>query len=533
MANIHGSEGADKSTSGYQYLSNDLRGTELADNIYGYGGNDVLLGDKGNDLLDGGAGADSMEGSLGDDTYIVDNVGDSVVDDDYTYTATTGNNAGYDIVKSYIDYTLPTNIEELQLFNSYLAIFGAGNSLSNKMTGNLFDNVLSGLGGDDTLWGLDGADQLFGGTGRDTLYGGHHHDRLYGGSENDVLLGENGNDILDGGSGSDVMRGGVGDDTYTVRETGDQVIESASQGHDTVFSNLGNYTLTTNVEDLVLEFGVINGTGNSLRNQIVGTDDTNIIKGLGDNDVLYGMGGMDTLDGGTGADTMHGGTQNDIYLVDDADDVVVENTGEGVDKVESKVSYNLTANVEKLELFGQAANGTGNSLDNQILGNAYDNTLAGGIGEDSLFGRSGRDDLRGGSGHDTLYGENDNDTLNGGVDNDTLYGGTGTDKFVFDTSLGTFKDGNVDTIGDFNAADDTIWLDNSIFTALAAVDIRTLSSSEFRLGTGAQDSSDRIIYNGATGALLYDSDGSGTAAALQFASVAPGLAITDQDFVIF
>lgn len=531
MAIIHGTGGADQIQKYNGTLG--LWGTDDADSIYGYGGNDDLFGGKGDDLLDGGTGADTMQGSLGDDTYIVDDAGDVVIDDDFVYNEGFGGNAGYDIVKSYVNFTLGVQFEELQLLNSYLAIFGTGNDTANTISGNLYDNILSGRGGDDTLRGLDGADQIYGDIGADTLYGGEDSDRLYGGADNDTLLGENGNDILDGGAGADIMRGGLGDDTYTVREIGDQVIESAGQGHDTVFSNIGNYTLTVNVEDLVLEYGVINGTGNALANQIVGTEDANIITGLGGNDVLYGMGGTDTLDGGVGADMMLGGAGNDVYLVDDAGDVVVEISGEGVDKVEARISYVLGTNVENLELFGLATNGSGNTLDNEILGNAYANTLAGGIGADRLFGQSGRDKLFGGDGRDTLNGGSDTDTLDGGAGNDMLIGGTGADKFVFATSLGTFKDSNVDSIGDFNITDDSIWLDNSVFTALAAVDIRTLTASEFRVGTGAQDSSDRIIYNSATGGLLYDPDGNGAAAALQFASVTPGLAITDQAFVIF
>jgi Ca2+-binding RTX toxin-like protein len=36
----------------------DLHGTDLADRIYGLGGDDALVGLRGDDLLEGGAGAD-------------------------------------------------------------------------------------------------------------------------------------------------------------------------------------------------------------------------------------------------------------------------------------------------------------------------------------------------------------------------------------------------------------------------------------------------------------------------------------------
>jgi serralysin len=93
---------------------------------------------------------------------------------------------------------------------------------------------------------------------------------------------------------------------------------------------------------------------------------------------------------------------------------------------------------------------------------------------------------------------------------------------------------NVDAITDFSAADDFIVLDTAVFTALAPPDLflRDLTAAEFRIGTAAQDATDRIIYNGVTGDLLYDSDGVGGAAAIRFAAVTPGLALTNLDFLV-
>ena len=41
-----------------------------------------------------------------------------------------------------------------------------------------------------------------------------------------------------------------------------------------------------------------------------------------------------------------------------------------------------------------------------------------------------------------------------------------------------------------------------------------------------------FIYNSSTGALLYDADGNGAAAAVQVATVDPGLALTNNNFAI-
>jgi Ca2+-binding RTX toxin-like protein len=308
---------------------------------------DTLTGTAGNDYIDGSTGADTMSGLAGNDVYIVDNINDVVIEN---------SGEGTDRVNSTVDYTLPSNVEDLWLVGT-ADVSGVGNALGNTMWGNSGANSLTGLGGDD---------------------------------------------YLDGGTGADTMAGGTGNDTYWVDNSGDVVTENAGEGNDTVESSSASYTLTANVENLILIAGKgsINGTGNELDNAITGNE--------GDN-VLIGAAGNDTLDGGTGADTMVGGTGDDTFYVDNAGDVVTENPGEGTDIVISTLAnYTLADNVENLSLgknyyTSENLNGTGNALDNTIRGNQGDNVLDGAGGDDTLVGGDGNDTLIGGTGHDTFY----------------------------------------------------------------------------------------------------------------------------------
>jgi len=59
-----------------------------------------------------------------------------------------------------------------------------------------------------------------------------------------------------------------------------------------------------------------------------------------------------------------------------------------------------------------------------------------------------------------------------------------------------------------------------------------LSANAFFIGAVAHDADDRIIYNDATRALLFDADGNGAGAAVQFATFSTGLALTASEFVI-
>jgi Ca2+-binding RTX toxin-like protein len=161
---------------------------------------------------------------------------------------------------------------------------------------------------------------------------------------------------------------------------------------------------------------------------LLGLGGADTLRGNEGNDLLVGDSGNDLLIGGPGNDTMDGGTGDDSYLVESAGDVVVEQPGEGIDRVTSQISYTLGAHVENLSLGGAAAvNGTGNDLGNSIIGNSADNQIAGLSGNDRLEGRLGNDTLDGGDGADILRGGDGDDELLGGADDDRMEGGNGED----------------------------------------------------------------------------------------------------------
>ena len=174
-------------------------------------------------------------------------------------------------------------------------------------------------------------------------------------------------------------------------------------------------------------------------------------------------------------------------------------------------------------------NAVGTSGADTITGSNKTNILYGRGGNDTILGRGGHDLIDGFSGNDRIYGDGGNDILSGGAGQDTLTGGSGYDFFAFESKLSKTA---VDTITDFSVKSDTILLWKKIFKVEAAAD-GLISSDAFWIGSKAHDASDRIIYNKSKGALYYDPDGTGSKAAIQFATLTKNLKMTYQDFVVF
>lgn len=388
-------------------------GNDLDNCVTGNGGANWLDGGPmGNDTLDGGPGADTLTGGFGDDVYVLDDIGDVTVEEDYR---------GTDTAWSSVSCTLQAGVDNLVLTGTG-ALGGTGNALSNRLTGNDSANTLAGGAGNDTLDGGAGADSMSGGAGNDVYLVDSAEDLVAeipgegtdtvvssvthtlndsvenltltgagaiagtGNALDNSLTGNGGANVLDGGAGADLMTGGAGNDTYVVDNAGDYADEYGGSGVDEMRSSV-TCRLCPFVENLTLTGAdAINGSGNNLGNYLLGNDGANFLDG----GVVDS--GSDTLDGGLGADTLEGRGYNDVYLIDNAGDVVIEAVGAGSDTVLSSVSYSLGAGVEKLVLVGSSAlAGTGNSDNNVLTGNGGDNTLDGGGGRDTMAGGAGND----------------------------------------------------------------------------------------------------------------------------------------------
>ncbi|MCH8614981.1 SGNH/GDSL hydrolase family protein [Sphingomonas sp. SM33] len=187
---------------------------------------------------------------------------------------------------------------------------------------------------------------------------------------------------------------------------------------------------------------------------------------------------------------------NTNYFVTHSSAVILERAGEGTDTVFSSVSYVLQPEAS-IELLRTASDGGTPSIN--LTGNGLAQTIVGNAGNNIIEGKSGAD---------------------------SLWGLAGNDKFAFSTPLGP---ANVDRIYDFNAVDDTILLEDTIFYGLS---VGALTVGAFVAGASAQQADDRVIYDPLTGSLYFDPDGAGGVAQIQFATLSSSLTISAADFVV-
>lgn len=232
------------------------------DTLNGLAGDDALYGEAGSDRLNGGEGDDSMTGGAGNDTYVVDSIGDAVIENAGGGTDTIVTTLG-----SFSLASLP-HVEHLTYTGSG-GFSGAGNALANTITGASGDDVLSGGAGNDTLNG---------GAGNDTF-------------------------VATVGDGNDRYNGGAGIDTYDLSATTAAASVNLAWGMASS-AQTGNDSLS----------GIQNVTGSQGSNTLTGNSGANVLDGQDGADTLNGGGGADTLNGGAGDDTLNGGSGADTLV---------------------------------------------------------------------------------------------------------------------------------------------------------------------------------------------------------------------------
>ena len=529
--------------------------------------NDTLNGGDGNDRLDGGVGNDLLFGGAGDDIMYVDSAGDAVMENAAE---------GVDTVYACVDFTLPQNVEVLNLTGT--AIRGAGNSGEYWIYGNANNNSLDAR---------SGAGHLFGGAGNDIYYidsasdgmaenSGEGTDTVYasidfvlpqnvevlnlkgaairgvGNSGEYWIYGNANNNSLDARGGAGHLFGGAGNDVYFIDSAGDGLAEDADQGTDTVYAYF-DFTLPQNVEVLNLKGSAIRGWGNSGEYWI------------------YGNANNNTLDARSGSGHLFGSVGDDIYFVDSIGDSLTENAGEGTDTVYASLDFVLPQNVEVLNLGGSAVRGVGNSGEYWIYDNANNNIIDARGGTGHLFGGAGDDtylvdgasdqvaegssggndtiyasatyglnegseietlsasgtsavDLTGNSYGNTLIGNGAANILDGRGGPDTLWGLGGSDTFLL-TSPGN----GYDTIGDFVSGADRIAIGQSAF-GLSGIGSLATAGVNFVLGTVASGGAASLVYDQTSGSLWFDADGAGVGQAIRIAALSGNPNATYNDF---
>src|SRR5262245_13572384 len=527
-------------------------------------GNDTLSGGLGDDTLDGAAGADGMSGGGGNDTYLVDNIGDVVLE----YAG-----EGTDTVRTTLNaYTLSANVENLT-FTGAGNFAGTGNDLNNTITGGAGNDVLRGSLGDDILIGGLGNDTLVGGLGNDTASyadtgdnmaiklatgtaqrGGVAEDALasienvIGGSGNDVITGNTGANVLDGGSGNDLLLGGRGADTLIGGAGDDTFIYNFGDGLDTYDGGDGTDTLhiqgttgsntlnvvwngsaftsftggtLTSIENLTADLGTgtdalsfasttadvtvdlsaHTGTGFS---SILGVE--NVTGGSG-NDTLTGDAGANRLTGGAGNDTLDGGGGNDSLVGGAGDDTYITDGGDTLVEATNGGVDTVRSSVTFT---------LGSNFENLVLtGTANINGTGNGLAN-VITGNDGNNILQGGAGNDTLNGGAGNDTIVGGTGLDTMSGGLGNDTFVFnnlnESGIGA---GNNDLITDFQGINDG-GLDRIDLSALDANAAVGGNQAFTFIGTAAFSAAGQLRYVQVGGDTIIQANTNGNTGSIEF-----------------
>jgi Ca2+-binding RTX toxin-like protein len=461
-----------------------LLGTQCAETIVAFDGDDNIDARGGNDRISGGDGNDHILAGAGNDVVYAD--------------------AGDDIVFA-----------------------GAGNDVVFGGAGN---DRLFGEDGDDTLLGEDGNDHLDGGAGRDILLAGAGDDTLAGGTGNDNLDGGDGANRMSGGDGDDIVTGGAGVETLagdagndTLSDGGesdvvtggtgdDRLLASADAANDSFNGGTGtdtlDYSSAARAVDVNLATGqacgedighdtiseietVIGGgsndtlTAGTAAASLDGGDGDDVVTGGAGDDVLAGNTGNDTISDGGSSDTVAGGTGDDVVVAsaDAANDSY--NGGAGTDTIDYSSSvHDLSIDLATGQASGADIGDDAISNFETVIGGAGDDAIAAAATSASIDGGCGDDALTGGAGDDVLAGNAGNDTIADGGGSDVVDGGRGND--VVQASA----DGADDDY-DGNSGRDT--LDYSTTTVTVTIDLRNGTAEGLEIGEDLIEGFEEII----------------------------------------
>lgn len=444
-----------------------------------FGGNDVVSPFQAQFLIHFGEGNDRLNGGYNGGTAWGEAGDDRLWSNAYSGTHNLYGGDGNDDIWPYL------GTDSTAVANGY---GGAGHDLLREATPvGMINNWFGGSGFDVVLgYGSTGLALVLNGTGSTGGATGSTYQGVEGATGaqgNDTLTGSRFDNLLIGGAGSDILSGDAGDDFLIGEARGVDFIQA--------YRGIKGDFATVNAFDPLN----CNAAG-------AYASDSGTL-----NDSLFGGAGSDVLSGGDGADLLNGGTGADwaTYL---------------------SAPGGVTLSLQTGGTGGHAAGDVYAFVEN-VQGSDSDDVIAGNSGHNELRGMGGQDNLDGRAGNDTLTGGEGRDTLTGGTGSDLLTGGNYEDTFVF----GRGSMNGVDTITDMAVNHDEIWLSRGLYKGIGTVG-GAIDAAVFVLGTGALDGADRVIYDDTTGALWYDADGSGVGAAVQFAQLGAGLALTANDFVV-
>jgi Ca2+-binding RTX toxin-like protein len=483
--------------------------SDVANTLYGFGGNDLIHGFGGDDTIYGGAGDDTLDGGDGADRLFG---GD-----------------GNDVLRG-----------------------GAGHQ-----------DFLYGDAGDDIFYLNSGEDVAFGGEGDDTFIAeanSYAYAKGEAGADTFIVNSSNnsffqitdqrfdaGDEIqLDFNADrlhlTDKSVGVIAEDGVTVKPLLSWMLHTQPEDY---WQSVEKLTLrfadgsTWSIDEIKTRLQ----TATALDDVLIGETRDDVLRGLEGNDTLYGIDGNDVLYGNAGYDILVGGAGNDVFhlgLGDEADIVREANTerwSTDADTVwleasiaSGQVSLSVqndddlliaaqdgSASITLEDFFDSSVSQRRNlslsfdgennfAWDSEFIQKslfksaapsvqvgvptAAANTLSGGSSSEYLYGDAGNDILKGNGG---------SDWLDGGSGNDTLTGGSGIDTYRFGVGSGN----DVITDSASSVASDRVRLDFTV--AMSDLRLKLVNGSD-QLVISRRDAAgavtDSIQVNRALGRLI-------------------------------